>query len=124
MTAVEKKYAERRESPRLELPGVAAEVASLGGMRAKVLDIGFGGVSIECEREFRVGEVHTLRALTSNSDAAAPRVRARHCRRVTSAGRRPLYVTGFEFVDPWCPGDFSPADEFISQVTKGLNDQS
>ena len=108
---------ERRESPRLKLPGVDATIVTLG-LPAKVVDIGFGGLSLESDHEFRVGEVHTLRAARSAQDATGARVRVRHCKRASSSDAR--YVTGFEFVDPWCPGDFSPADEFISQVTHGL----
>jgi len=119
-TAVlEPKRAERREAPRLGLPGVDAEIVSLG-LTAQVLDIGFGGLSIESAHEFGIGEVHTLRSATSGRDAAALRVRVKHCRRARPADRQPRYVTGFEFVDPWCPGDSSAADEFISQVTSGL----
>jgi hypothetical protein len=116
----EPKSVERREAPRLRLPKVEADVVSLG-VRAKVLDVGFGGVSIESEREFPIGEVHTLRARTSDPQAATLRVRVTHSRQAPSARPRPLYITGFEFVDPWCPGDSSAADEFISQVTRGLS---
>lgn len=110
---------ERRESPRLKLPKVEAEVVS-AGLRATVLDVGFGGVSIESAHEFQVGEVHTLRSASSDKDTDVLRARVRHCRREHKGNEPQRYVTGLEFVDLWCPGDGSPVDEFISQVTRGI----
>jgi hypothetical protein len=111
-------FSERREAPRLKLPKVEAEIVSLG-QRATVLDVSFGGMSILGDYEFQVGEIHELRAGTSNRDAAPLRARVRHCRQEEGAGK-PRYVTGLEFLDQWCPGDGSAVDEFISQVTRGI----
>lgn len=123
-TAVlEPKGMERREAPRLRVPEVDAEILSLG-LPAKVLDIGFGGLSIESEHEFQVGEVHTLRSGPAHPHATPLRVRVRHCRPSLSGAPRPRYVTGCEFVDPWCPGDRSAADEFISHVTSKVSRNS
>jgi PilZ domain len=110
---------DRREAPRLKLPRAEAEVVSLG-LRATIIDVGFGGLSIESAREFRVGEVHTLRSGTSTADADILRAKVRHCRRDPAGRESARYVTGLEFVDSWCPGDGSAVDEFISQVTRGL----
>ena len=110
---------ERRESPRLKLPKVEAEVVS-AGLRATVLDVGFGGVSIESPREFKVGEIHTLRSAGSDKDTDVLRAKVRHCRAAHKGNEPKRYVTGLEFVDLWCPGDGSAVDEFISQVTRGI----
>lgn len=109
---------DRRRTPRLKLPRVEAEVVSLG-VRVTVLEVGFGGLSIEGEHEFQVGEIHELRYGTSKGPAVPARVK--HCRAKHARHERPRYVTGFQFVDAWCPGDCSPVDDFIAQVTSGFS---
>jgi hypothetical protein len=110
---------DRRETPRLRLPRVEAEVVSLG-LRVTVLEVGFGGLSIESEHEFEVGEIHDLRSGMSKRNPIVLPARVKHCRLTRATHEPPRYVTGFQFVDGWCPGDRSPVDEFLSQVTKGL----
>lgn len=108
---------DRRVTPRLKLPRVEAEVVSLG-LRVTVLEVGFGGLSIESEHEFKVGEIHTLRHGTSTKHDGALSARVKHCRREHGTHVPPRFVAGFQFVDAWCPGDRSAVDEFISQVTR------
>jgi hypothetical protein len=111
---------DRRETPRLKLPSVKAEVVSLG-LQVTVLEVGFGGLSIESGHEFAVGELHDLRYGTSTRGTVVLPARVKHCRPVHARQEAPRYVTGFQFVDAWCPGDHSTVDEFISQVTSGLS---
>ena len=111
---------DRRETPRLKVPRVETEVVSLG-LRVTILEVGFGGLSIESKHEFQVGEVHDLRYGTSKRGPVVLSALVKHCRLDPATHGTPRYVTGFQFVDAWCPGDRSAVDEFISQVTMGLS---
>jgi hypothetical protein len=111
---------DRRETPRLVVPGVEAEVETLG-LRVTIREVGFGGLSIESAHEFQVGEIHQLRYGTSDEDAVVLHARVKHCRSGQARHKQSRYVTGFEFIDRWCPGDRSSVDEFISRVTIGLS---
>src|SRR5262245_15731994 len=93
--------AERRAAPRLTLTRAEAGVVAIG-LRVTVLEVGFGGLSIESGHEFHVGEIHRLSDGRSAETSAVFRARVKHCRRQPATHEPARYVTGFEFVDEWC----------------------
>jgi len=114
--------ADRRETPRIEAPHVEAEIVSLG-LAVTVLEVGFGGLSIACEREFAVGDTLELLCRTRGRGSALLRVSVRHCRPEGDDLEPPRYVTGLQFLDSWRPGDGSPLDTFIAQIADALSNR-
>jgi hypothetical protein len=114
---------DRRETPRIRMPKVEAEIVWLG-LPVTVLEVGFGGLSIGSEHEFEVGEVHELRCRVSNRPPVILRVKVRHCRPEDGQHEPAHYVTGFQFVDVWVPGDHSAVDVLIEQLTIALDGDS
>jgi len=115
--------ANRRETPRIETAHVEAEIVSLG-LKVTVLEVGFGGLSIASEREFPTGDTLELLCRTPGHRSAFLRVRVMHCRPEDEDRDPTRYITGFQFVDPWRPGDCSALDTFIAQIAKVLSVES
>jgi hypothetical protein len=99
---------------------VQVEVVSLG-LPVTFREVGFGGLSIESQHEFAVGETHALRCRVSSLPSVVLHVRVMHCRPQATPLEPECYVTGFQFVEEWWPGDHSAVDEFIAQVTNVLS---
>lgn len=111
---------DRRLAPRIRLPKVQAEIASLG-LPVTVLEVGFGGLSISSECEFSVGEVHELRCCTSPHHSVILRVEVRHCRPENASDESTRFITGFQFLESWSPGDHSAVDALIERIINVLS---
>lgn len=115
-----RRIADRREAPRIRLPKVDAEIVSLG-LPATVLEVGFGGLSIVSAAEFSVGEVVEIRCSTAKRLPVVLRVEARHCRPEGDSEEPTRFVTGFQFIEAWSPGDGSAVDALIERIIKVLS---
>lgn len=112
---------DRRATPRITLPSVKAEVVS-PHMPVTVIEVGFGGLSVASEGEFEVDDSYQLRCSVANRPALVLHVRVRHCRR-QDAKHAPRYITGFQFIETWVPGDNSAVDRLVGDITIALSDE-
>jgi hypothetical protein len=112
--------ADRRQAPRLKMPKVQAEIVSLG-LPVTVLEVGFGGLSVASGAEFSVGEVLELSCWTSKAHPVVLRVEVRHCRPDAGPDASSRYITGFQFIEMWSPGDHSPVDALMERIITVLS---
>jgi hypothetical protein len=96
----------RRRTPRLSADeGIDVEIVSVL-VPADVIDINFGGFSVETRCSLRVGAVHLFRFLTDAGHAIELNAKVIHSRRKAAPDWNERYVTGCEFLhDPNVPTD-------------------
>src|ERR1044071_6028655 len=88
----------RRRTPRVK-PGEHVDVEIVSVLvPAELLDLGFGGFSIETRCSLRVGAQHAFRFATTTGRTIELDARVIHCRRKATDDWSERYVTGCEFV--------------------------
>lgn len=113
--------ASRRRTPRVAAGNqLDVEIVSVL-VPADVVDIGFGGFSIETRCSLRIGAVHLFRFRTSRGRTLELRARVVHSRRKSAEQWEERYVSGCEFLhDPSVPTD-QFVDELIDSATGVLS---
>ena len=113
--------ASRRRTPRVAAGSqLDVEIVSIL-VPADVVDIGFGGFSVETRCSLRVGSVHLFRFLTYRGRTIELRARVIHSRRTASEPWNERHISGCEFLyDPAVPTD-QLVDELIDSVTGVLS---
>jgi hypothetical protein len=93
--------ASRRRAPRVAAgEQLQVDVVSVL-VPAEVLDLSFGGFSIETRCSLRVGATHQFRFLTAAGRTVILRAKVVHCRRRATDDWSERYVSGCEFLyDP------------------------
>ena len=109
--------ASRRRAPRVAAGDqLQVDVVSVL-VPAEVMDLGFGGFSIETRCSLRVGATHHFRFLTAAGKTVVLRAKVVHCRRKATADWSERYVTGCEFLyDPTVNTD-TLIDELMDSAT-------
>lgn len=88
---------------------------------ADVIDISFGGFSIETRCSLRVGATHQFRFLTSAGRTVVLRAKVVHCRRKQTDDWSERYISGCEFLyDPAIDTD-ALIDELLDSATGVLS---
>ena len=113
--------ASRRRAPRVSTgEQLQVDVVSVL-VPAEVLDLSFGGFSIETRCSLRVGATHQFRFLTAAGRTVVLRGKIVHCRRKATADWSERYVTGCEFLyDPAVDTD-RLIDELMDSATDVLS---
>jgi hypothetical protein len=113
--------ASRRRTPRIA-PGEQINVEIVTVLvPAEVIDLGFGGFSVETRCSLRVGGTYRFRFNTANGRTVELNARVIHCRRKAADDWSERYVTGCEFLhDPEAPIDMI-VDELIEGATNTLS---
>ena len=113
--------ASRRRTPRVDPNDqVGIQIVSVL-VPAEVIDISFGGFSIETRCSLRVGAVHQFRFTTAVGRTIEVTARIIHCRRKAGVDWSERYITGCEFVShPGAPAD-PLVDELMDSATSVLS---
>jgi len=113
--------ASRRRAPRVAAgEQLQVDVVSVL-VPAEVLDLSFGGFSIETRCSLRVGATHQFRFLTAAGRTVVLKGKIVHCRRKATADWSERYITGCEFLyDPSVNTD-GLIDELIDSATGVLS---
>lgn len=113
--------ASRRRAPRIAASDqLQVDVVSVL-VPAEVLDLSFGGFSIETRCSLRVGAAHQFRFLTAAGRTVVLQATVVHCRRKATADWSERYITGCEFLyDPSVNTD-GLIDELMDSATDVLS---
>lgn len=103
-------YAERRRSPRVEIP-TRRDVA------LKVRDISLEGCSVESAVPFAANAVHSLTLEVGDGSLLVIRAKVCHTRCETTPEGHVVYVTGLEFADAEGTETATPADTEVAPQT-------
>jgi hypothetical protein len=98
-------YPDRRHSPRVDMEEpLRARIVSLG-IDCLVLDASEGGMLVETDRPFALGEEHEFLVITDDlKNAAVFTARAVYSHRRSASTTNPTYASGFGFLSPDDPG--------------------
>jgi hypothetical protein len=107
--------ADQRRSPRLEVFGTLTGHAASINRRVVMLDISFGGFSVEADHAFEAGSIHKFRITTAEGVATELWVRTAHCRSLDTSGTR--YRAGFQFLYRDQPRVQAAIESLIDGVT-------
>jgi hypothetical protein len=103
-------YADRRRSPRVEIP-------TRRDIPLKVRDISLGGCSVESTVPFAANAVHSLTLEVGDGSLLVIRAKVCHTRRETTPDGHVVYVTGLEFTDAEGTQAATPADTGVDLQT-------
>lgn len=87
----------RRESPRLEVEALIEGHLVRGHAPLVLVDLGFGGFSVQSPFYFQTHGRHAFRFSTVDGIAVLINADVVYCRESTTEDGRPVYVTGFSF---------------------------
>lgn len=113
--------ASRRRTPRVAVGDqIGVEIASVL-VPAELVDLGFGGFSVETRCSLRVGAVHDFRFSTAPGRTIELSARVVHCHRKATSDWSERYVAGCEFIyDPSLPTE-ALIDELMDSATGVLS---
>jgi len=113
--------ASRRRTPRVApADPINAEIVPVL-VPAEVVDLGFGGFSVETRCSLRVGATHRFRFGAPGGRTVELEARVVHCRRKATSDWSERYITGCEFLE--APGGSIEMliDELMGTATNALS---
>lgn len=109
--------AERRRSPRIELPERLQGRSKAHDLPIRVRDFSLGGMAIETGFAFTVGDVHTFNVTLGDGSIVELHGRVLRCRNLGGSDEPPLFVSGIQFVED--AESQTQATDVIGKIKKG-----
>jgi hypothetical protein len=107
---------ERRRYPRIEILGrIQSRVLSLN-LPIAVLDMSLGGVCIQTDITFPIGELHEFRLTANEGEPLVISARVVHSLHASRSDGTPCYFIGFEFVEDDAPGTRLAVEKLMSNL--------
>src|SRR5262245_16367219 len=103
----------RRRVPRLTAANEMRVEFSSVRLPADLVDVGFGGFSLETRCSLRIGAVHQFRFVTPSGRQLELEAKVVHCRRRATHDWSERYITGCEFINDGSPETDQRIEELV-----------